>query len=219
MVKSILTLHTIHGLCQMIEAGKLVIPTFQRGFVWSRARVVNMLESIYRGYPIGTIVVLEDQAGRFGSLPPGESKFPGPESAGESVNTSWYVIDGSQRLAALYNCFFATNDATSFWFDLESEHFLPATKSSGIEPSLNLRWLYSSERYLSFQKSLFTRGSEENLFDKVQKLYEAFRDYQVPVQILRDVSFDDVIEIYQAINTSGKPLTKAELEKSRAKSS
>ncbi|MEU0517402.1 DUF262 domain-containing protein [Streptosporangium sp. NPDC006007] len=42
-----------------ILAGRVVLPKFQRGFVWSRQQILNLLDSVTRNYPIGSILLWE----------------------------------------------------------------------------------------------------------------------------------------------------------------
>jgi uncharacterized protein with ParB-like and HNH nuclease domain len=59
MAKTILNLYDIQTLGTLVETGKIVIPTFQRGFVWRHSQVTEFLRSIYNGYPIGTIILID----------------------------------------------------------------------------------------------------------------------------------------------------------------
>jgi hypothetical protein len=39
-----------------IEKGQIKIPQFQREFVWDLKKSANLLDSIVKGYPIGTLI-------------------------------------------------------------------------------------------------------------------------------------------------------------------
>lgn len=68
--------------------GKLDIPEFQRGFVWSPDKAKKFVDSLWRGYPIGTILLWE-------------SKYSSPRVAqGIQTQRSW-VVDGQQRITTL----------------------------------------------------------------------------------------------------------------------
>jgi Protein of unknown function DUF262 len=41
----------------MIEQGQLRLPELQRRYIWPATRVRDLLDSLYRGYPSGTILV------------------------------------------------------------------------------------------------------------------------------------------------------------------
>jgi uncharacterized protein with ParB-like and HNH nuclease domain len=50
---------SVHDLVAMIEKGELRLPEMQRGYVWRGTRVRDLLDSLYRGYPSGNILVWE----------------------------------------------------------------------------------------------------------------------------------------------------------------
>jgi uncharacterized protein with ParB-like and HNH nuclease domain len=47
---------TIRGLIERVLSGTIRIPKFQRGFVWEPENVAFLMDSIYRGYPIGSVL-------------------------------------------------------------------------------------------------------------------------------------------------------------------
>jgi uncharacterized protein with ParB-like and HNH nuclease domain len=50
---------SIGDLVSMIHRGELQLPEMQRRYVWTSTRVRDLLDSLYRGYPSGTILVWE----------------------------------------------------------------------------------------------------------------------------------------------------------------
>jgi uncharacterized protein with ParB-like and HNH nuclease domain len=91
----------IDKLLNRIEEGDIKIPAFQRGFVWNQDQVLELIDSIYNDYPIGSIL-LWNSLERLNStrniggflIPDREPQYP--------VN---YVLDGQQRLSAIYATF------------------------------------------------------------------------------------------------------------------
>lgn len=47
----------ISTILDQIDLGSLVLPEFQRGYVWNRDQVRRLMASLYRGHPIGTLMV------------------------------------------------------------------------------------------------------------------------------------------------------------------
>lgn len=85
---------TVGNLVDMIERGELRLPEMQRRFVWTATRVRDLLDSIYRGYPSGTILVWEtEQEQPSRDLQVGQSISP---FAGHRL-----LLDGQQRLTSL----------------------------------------------------------------------------------------------------------------------
>ena len=84
-----------------IEQGRYAIPEIQRPYVWTNPQVRELFESIYRGYPIGSIIVWEPALEIFkeyGELFRALSK----ELEDRRHNFKYVVIDGQQRLLSLW---------------------------------------------------------------------------------------------------------------------
>ena len=47
----------IDKLLHRMEEGEIKVPAFQRGFVWKQAQVIDLLDSIYNDFPIGSILL------------------------------------------------------------------------------------------------------------------------------------------------------------------
>jgi hypothetical protein len=80
-------------LVDMIERGELRLPELQRRYVWPASRIRDLLDSLYRNYPSGTILVWEtdqDVPSRDLSIQQSSSAF-----------TPKLLLDGQQRLTSL----------------------------------------------------------------------------------------------------------------------
>ena len=113
---------TIRTAIEKILGGAIRIPAFQRGFVWSTDNISFLMDSIYREYPIGNILLWrtrdmlekERDLGPF-SLPPPEKDYP--------VD---YVLDGQQRLTSIFSVFQTvlapkgSTEAFDIYFDLQA---------------------------------------------------------------------------------------------------
>ena len=82
----------ISQVLDRIESGVLVLPMFQRGYVWNRPQVKNLFRSLYRGYPVGGLLIWETEAGST------------DVRAGQSVGSGTInlLLDGQQRATSLY---------------------------------------------------------------------------------------------------------------------
>lgn len=85
---------TVEELVSMIERGELRLPEMQRQYVWRATRVRDLLDSLYRGYPSGAILLWEtDEAVPL-------QNFAVSQSANPYQSTS-LLLDGQQRLTSL----------------------------------------------------------------------------------------------------------------------
>lgn len=85
---------TVEELVGMIERGELRLPEMQRQYVWRSTRVRDLLDSLYRGYPSGAILIWETDE----VVPIRE--FALSQQASGSTSTR-LLLDGQQRLTSL----------------------------------------------------------------------------------------------------------------------
>jgi uncharacterized protein with ParB-like and HNH nuclease domain len=111
----------LSAILDQIDGGTMLLPEFQRGYVWNRDQVRGLMRSLYRGYPVGALLVWEtdttDQAVR---------------GAVGARGTRSLLLDGQQRVTTLYGLIrgrppaFFDGDAEAFSglrFNVETESF------------------------------------------------------------------------------------------------
>ena len=85
--------YSLTHLIEDIKHGNIALPDIQRPFVWSAAKVRDLFDSMYRGYPVGTLMLWETGA-EVGTRQVG---------GGESDRVpKLLIVDGQQRLTSLY---------------------------------------------------------------------------------------------------------------------
>lgn len=85
---------TVKDLVEMIERRELVLPEMQRQYVWRSTRVRDLLDSLYRGYPSGAILLWEtDEAVPIQDFAVTQPKIP--------IHSTQLLLDGQQRLTSL----------------------------------------------------------------------------------------------------------------------
>ena len=86
--------YSVEELVSMMEKGELSLPEMQRGYVWQATRVRDLLDSLYRGYPSGTILIWETDT----SVPTRKMALDQVASEYKSIKL---LLDGQQRLTSL----------------------------------------------------------------------------------------------------------------------
>lgn len=100
------TQYTVDLLIQRIRTGRLALPDFQRDFVWNPSKVVDLLDSVSRRWPIGSLLLLS------GPQPFAiRSIDHGPKI--ENENLDIYILDGQQRITALFH---AVSDVSDYCY-------------------------------------------------------------------------------------------------------
>jgi len=201
----------ISRLVTRIEQGDIKVPVFQRGFVWRQSQIIELLDSIYRGYPIGSLLfwlatealATERDIAGF-ELPETPEKYPRN-----------YVLDGQQRLATIYAVlrFQGPPESESIYnvsYDLESQCFVQ-TSCPAPATHLPLNLLFETKRFLAFQNGLVQRPDGDKLIDASNVLLETFREYAIPVVTVTEAAVEDVSSIFERINSTGTKLTTYDL--------
>lgn len=85
---------TVEELVGMVERGELRLPEMQRQYVWQSPRVRDLMDSLYRGYPSGAILLWEtDEAVPLQDMAVSQSANP--------YTSTRLLLDGQQRLTSL----------------------------------------------------------------------------------------------------------------------
>ena len=197
------------SLLSDVERGNIKIPVFQRQYIWTDEQIISLLDSIYRGYPVGSLLLWstkeelkhERDVGGF-SLPETPEDYP--------VN---YILDGQQRLTTLYGVFHSDeNTADAELADRFNVCYLPDEDifihhlSSGGKAKIHLNSILDTTRLLT---ELPKFNDEQKA--KIAKLTESFKDYEFPIVTIKERSNKEVCSIFQRINSSGTPLSNLEL--------
>lgn len=197
------------ALLSEVDKGNIKIPVFQREFVWTDEQIMSLLDSIYRGYPVGSLLLWstkislkhERNVGGF-VLPRTPEDYP--------VN---YVLDGQQRLTTLYGVFHSDSETDNEELaDRFNVYFCPEDETfyhhSAADPnaSINLRVILDTTKLLP-ELSRFSEADQKI----IATLTEKFKDYEFPVVTIKDRSNQEVCRVFQRINSSGTSLSTLEL--------
>ncbi|MHB1034548.1 MAG: GmrSD restriction endonuclease domain-containing protein [Pirellulales bacterium] len=89
--------YDLSGLLHYIDIGDIGLPDIQRPFVWSNAKVRDLFDSMYRGFPVGYLLFWENGNGNGAK----QIGFGGKQHA----MPSRLIVDGQQRLTSLFAVF------------------------------------------------------------------------------------------------------------------
>lgn len=197
------------SLLSDVARGNIKIPVFQREYVWNDEQIMSLLDSIFRGYPVGSLLLWstkvsldhERNVGGF-ALPKTPEDYP--------VN---YVLDGQQRLTTLYGVFNSDAETTdaeladrfNVCFVPEHESFIHHS-AADQESSINLRVILDTTKLLP-ELARFTDEHQK----RIATLTERFKDYEFPVVTIKDRTNQEVCRVFQRINSSGTSLSTLEL--------
>lgn len=203
---------TFASLINAIEKGNIKIPDFQRDFVWSKDKSAKLLDSIVKGYPIGTFVLwkTKDELRALRNL--GGLDLP-KTPKGDFID---YVLDGQQRITTLFVSLKGLKikredreeDYSQFQIDLEAKEDEPIV-STGLADT-------NHHRVVKLYKLLYGKIKElatypEPLQDKIQDYKDRINAYQFSTVLIKEAPIDIATEIFTRLNVGGKPLTVFEI--------
>lgn len=112
----------INDVLSQIDLGNYALPEFQRGYVWTRSDVRKLMYSLYRDYPVGSLLIWDT------ATDPDIIRGDGTPSSG----TVSLILDGQQRMTSLFGVIrgkapqFFDGDASAFtnlYFNIDEETF------------------------------------------------------------------------------------------------
>jgi hypothetical protein len=204
------------AILDQIDSGSVLLPEFQRGYVWNRDQVRGLMRSLYLGYPVGGLLTWETQAD--GSLVRG-----GAEGA-HALRV--LILDGQQRVTSLYGitrgrppAFFQGDEKafSGLRFNVEDEVFeFYAPAKMRDDP----RWIDVT--------SLYTRGLEYHIgalnahpdiqprivsyMERLARLRQVLeRDFHEEKITGADKTVDVVVDIFNRVNSGGTKLSKGDI--------
>lgn len=200
----------LEELALLVKSGDIKLPRFQRPFVWRKTDMLKLLDSIYKGYPIGSLL-LWNSSQRLKS----ERDIAGLKVSDEpTLYPTSYLLDGQQRLTTLCGALFWEGGASSsMWnihFDLENEEFIHSKVSESVT-TYPLNKLIDTTDFIQ-QCMKFAHHEKGRAFtSRAERLLRAIKDYKVAVVKIGDMSIEEVAPIFERINSTGRKLTIVDL--------
>jgi hypothetical protein len=203
---------TIRQLLQRITDGEIRIPAFQRDFVWEPDRVQFLMDSIFKGYPIGTVLFWRTKEKLAYDRDLGPFTLPEPKKA-YPID---YVLDGQQRLTSIYSTFqteLKQNPQTKvkwvdIYFDLaavanaQDSQFV-ALEPQDVKPShVPLRVLFDVAEFGKFTRTI----TDEVQLKAIDQLQALFKEAVIPVETVETEEHSKIAIIFERINRGGVPL-------------
>lgn len=204
-----------------IEHRELVLPEFQREYVWNLEQAKQLMVSLYRGYPTGSLLFWET------ATPPDIKNNALPNGYVGRVRV---LLDGQQRLTTLYLLIKGEippyytkadilNDPRDLYFHLQKREFeYHGPVKMGKDPF----WIKVTDFFQGKKPNIFTLAQQQSrdtdpmmLAEQIGEsiaLLEKIKDRAYPAQTVPSTAdIDDAIDVFDRVNSLGTRLTQAEL--------
>lgn len=206
---------SIRTLLSWIDEGIIAIPEIQRPFVWSGSKVRDLIDSLYKNFPIGYLIVWQN---------PDVNLKDGTKSIGKKV-----IIDGQQRLTALSAALSGQEVFDDRYekkriiisFNPKEEKFdvaNPAIKKSDA-------WIYDiseifkadfdSFSFIVDYKKKNPEVDTYNINSVIQRLIGINNNLIGIIELSHEMEIQDVTEIFIRINSKGVELSQADFVMSK----
>ncbi len=206
----------VEDLVERVRRGLVRVPRFQRGLKWKSPNVVDLFDSLYRGYPVGSLLFYKRPA-------PADRLNVGPLTVDASESSeAWWVVDGQQRVTTLAACLARPvpiptkadrQDPFVLYFDAAQRTFGPPP-SAGQIPST---WVPLPQLLDASQLTEWVFGWQHRENEELRRgLFEAgtrIREYPIPLYLIETEDSNVAKEIFYRINKAGEPLRWTEVHK------
>ncbi|WP_159786651.1 DUF262 domain-containing protein [Sodalinema gerasimenkoae] len=209
----------LSDLLNDVAKGKYKIPVFQREFIWKPSQMIELFDSISKGYPIGSLLFWETQGYK-------TKDTIGPYLIGQEdqeASQANYVLDGFQRISTLFGVLMnpedfsvdPESDSKKFviYFDLESNTFSSVkTKKDNDLLIIPLYKIYDNAqlfdllRQLDKEKNIPDREKNEYI-ENARNLQSILMRYRIPYVLIKGGDIKSAVEIFSRINSTGTEIS------------
>ena len=214
---------SVSSILGFIDAKDIAVPEIQRPFVWKKTQVRQLLDSLYRGYPAGYIILWQS---------PDVKMKDGKVAAGRKI-----LIDGQQRITALMTAVAGVEIVTETYekgrikiafnpFAALSDE--PDAKLFAVQDSSHLRdrrWIadvadvfkndFNQWNFVKEYCEANPEMSQDNLFNVLTSL-KTIGDRRVGViELNSNLDIDTVTDIFIRINREGTSLSQGDFVMSK----
>lgn len=213
--------YPLSKLIEDIDSGEIGLPDIQRPFVWTAAKVRDLFDSMYSGFPVGYLLF-------WGNLAANGARQIG--AGNKQAVPRLLIVDGQQRLTSLYavlkgipviddeyretrirvafrprDATFAVPDAT---VQRDPEYIADITQLWSGELSRNRYNKAFLERLRAARE--VTDDEEDHLLESIDRLYDLQNYSFVALELSSSIDEEKVAEVFVRINSEGVTLNQAD---------
>lgn len=205
----------IEVILAWVKAEEIAIPEIQRPFVWDSTKVRDLMDSLYKGFPVGYLILWKN---------PDVRLKDGKTSEGKKI-----LIDGQQRVTALKAAI-----AGDYVVDRQFKRirikiaFNPLTETFEVQNPAILKdksWIHDISEMFSAQLNSYKvvkaylnvnpDTDEDQISAAIGRLYELQKKQVGIIELVHDLDIETVTEIFIRINSKGVELSQADFAMSK----
>jgi hypothetical protein len=214
--------YDLSNLLHYIDLGDIGLPDIQRPFVWSNAKVRDLFDSMYKGFPVGYLLFWEN-----GSVE-GAKQIGAEEKKHQVPNR--LIVDGQQRLTSLYAVFRGKKVLDADYKERTIEvAFNPKTAKFEVAdaairrdpdwiPNISSLWaarqsswkLVNDYLAQASKKAPLSEAEQEHVSHNLDHLFDLQKYPFTALEIAPSVDEEQVADIFVRINSEGVKLNQAD---------
>jgi len=218
--------YRLSRLANLVESGVFAVPQLQREFVWNARKSCDLLDSIYRNYPIGTLLVWKTNRRNEGQLRKTLHILPAYDASNRDI---YFLVDGQQRLSVLWhflrgeahqvtNSDGKTIDFGKVYFNIWAEDGQPWFVYRARLADKDQAGLASVVDILSPRWRQRLRAHGPRNFARVKECRERILAYEALVVFCETNELSEVRETFIRVNSLGMRISSADRAFARASS-
>lgn len=196
---------TVEELANRVRTGRIRIPEFQRSFRWDSSDVLNLFDSILRGYPFGSFLLWKRPA------PSAEVVIGALRIDAAAQSEALWVVDGQQRITSLINATDAvaamSDERFRIYYSLTRKQVV-ASRDVGSDLAIPLPDLFDFARALGW---LASNPDAASYAHEVQRVTGLLNRVQVSAAVIEQGDEHVLRDVFDRINSRGKRLDSAEI--------
>lgn len=213
--------YDLDSLIKFIELGEIGLPDIQRPFIWKNAKVRDLFDSMYKGYPVGYLLFWQNEISKDARVIGTDTKQKPPRLL---------IVDGQQRLTSLYAVVNRipvlrenyASELIHIAFNPLLEKFEVADaairRNKAYIPDISILWSKETDLfevvdlYLSELKGSreISSGEEKQIKKAISKLQSLLTFPLTALELSANINEENVAEVFVRINSKGIPLNQAD---------
>ena len=205
---------TVGNILNWVTADQMAIPEIQRPFVWRKTKIRNLIDSLYKGYPVGYLIAWSNPNVRLKN---------GKISSGKKI-----LIDGQQRVAALTASILGMEIVTKEYTKERIKiSFHPTKEEFEVQnPAIlkDVSWIHDIAPIVNRGKIVqaINEYKKKNpdadgtmVEDNIQNLFQIQNKTLGFIELEPDLDIDTVNTIFERVNSAGVHLSQADFAMSK----
>ena len=212
--------YDLGGLVKFIALGEIGLPDIQRPFVWKNAKVRDLFDSMYKGYPVGYLLFWQNGLADDRAIGTDRKQKP----------PRLVIVDGQQRMTSLYAVIKGVNvvrenydnEKIRIAFNPLEERFEVADaairRDKAYIPNISILWSGDIKITKIIRKHIanlktsrdISEDQESVIEDSILKLQSLLTFPFTALELASNISEEDVSDVFVRINSKGTPLNQAD---------